>query len=451
MARYAVSARPDWLDRGAREALKIRVLDALGCALGACGADPTERVRRYVDTMGGAPRSLLIGGGGAATSPPLAALHNGFLVRYLDYNDSYLAPGETCHPSDNLAAVLAAAEDAGADGNQLLTGLAVAYQIQCRLCDHAPVRDRGFDHTVQGIYAATAGAAHVLGLDVDRTTHAIAIAGTAFNSLRITRTGQLSQWKGLAYPNAAFCAVHAVYLAKMGITGPTAVFEGNKGFMQIISGPFEIDWEQEGFDSIESTSVKRYNAEIHSQSALEALQELRAQHELEADRIERVDIEIFDVAYRIIGGGEEGDKFEVATKEQADHSLPYLCAVMLIDGEVTPRQYRPERILAEDVQRLLRRVHVEPNESLSRRFPAELPCRAVVTMRDGARYAGEKSSYRGFRSDPMTWREAVDKFQELAEATPDRQRAAVVDCIRHIETRTAADLAERLAACRPHP
>ena len=98
-------------------------------------------------------------GGWARRAPDRAALYNGALVRYLDFNDSYLAPGETCHPSDNLAPVLAAAEYADACGRELLTALAVAYQVQCRLSDEAPVRAKGFDHTTQGAYAVAAGVA----------------------------------------------------------------------------------------------------------------------------------------------------------------------------------------------------------------------------------------------------------------------------------------------------
>jgi 2-methylcitrate dehydratase len=70
--------------------------------------------------------------------------------------------------------------------------------------------------------------------------------------------------------------------------------------------------------------------------------------------VESIDIEIFDVAYHIIGGGEEGTKTVVRTKEQADHSLPYIVAVALIDGNVLPEQYQPERILRSDVQDLLK-------------------------------------------------------------------------------------------------
>ena len=260
LARFVVARGWDDLSDAARGELKIRVLDALGCAFGALRAPPVDAIRAQMEEFGGRPLCTLIGGG--ATAPDRAALLNGALVRYLDFNDSYFAPGETCHPSDNLAPVLAAAEYAQASGRELLTALAVAYQVQCRLSDEAPVRAKGFDHTTQGAYAAAAGAAKALRLGEAETANAVAIAGTALNALRVTRTGALSQWKGLAYPFTAFGAVEAVFLAARGITGPAEVFEGNKGFIETIAGPFEIDWEHEDLERVRRTFLKRYDAEI---------------------------------------------------------------------------------------------------------------------------------------------------------------------------------------------
>src|SRR5947208_761826 len=161
----AFAARARYADRSeeACRALTIRVLDALGCAVGALGAEPMAMLREHVDEFGGRPLATMIGGHRVA--PDRAALYNAALVRYLDFNDSFLAKGETCHPSDNLGAVLAAAEYANQSGRELLTALAVAYQVQCRLSDVAPVRARGFDHTTQGAYAVAAGVSRALGLD----------------------------------------------------------------------------------------------------------------------------------------------------------------------------------------------------------------------------------------------------------------------------------------------
>src|SRR5579864_8343566 len=348
LAAFVVQARYEDLSDEARRELKMHVLDALGCAIGALKGPPIKMLEAQLADFGGNPLATLIGGG--KTAPDRAALYNAALVRYLDYNDSYLAKKETCHPSDNLGAVLAASEYANRSGKEFLTALALAYQVQCRLSDVAPVRAKGFDHTTQGAYAAAAGVARALGLDQGGIANAVAISGTAYNALRVTRTGSLSHWKGLAYPNTAFGATHAAFLAMRGITGPLEVFEGNKGLMDAITGPFELDWSQENLEAVRRTSVKKYNAEFHSQSALEGILELREAHHVRPEEIERIHIDIFDVAYHIIGGGEEGDKQQVRTKEEADHSLPYMVAVALLDGEVTPAQYAPERIVREDVQ-----------------------------------------------------------------------------------------------------
>ena len=444
LATFVARAAFDDLSEGARRALKAHILDALGCAIGALGGEPIVLLRSVIDDFGGRPLATLIGGGSSA--PDRAAFYNSALVRYLDYNDSFLAPGETCHPSDNLGAVLAAGEYADASGTDLLTALAVAYQVQCRLSEVAPVRARGFDHTTQGAYAVAAGASKALGLDETRMAHAIAIAGTAHNALRVTRTGRLSHWKGLAYPNTAFEVTHAAFLARAGITGPLEVFEGNKGFIDAIAGPFEITWARENLEIVRRTILKRYNAEIHSQSALEAILELRQAHHIDPRAVARIELETFDVAYHIIGGGEEGDKHRVRTKEEADHSLPYLLAVALLDGEVTPAQFTPERIERADVQALLQVVQIRAVAAFSRRFPAEMPGRVSVVLTDGRVFRVEKADYEGFITRPMPWESVVAKFERLAAPYVGRAlRQAIVAAVARIDSITVRDLAQLLA------
>jgi 2-methylcitrate dehydratase len=434
---FVARASYDQLSPAARLQLKIRVLDALGCALGALDGEPIALLRAQIDDFGGNPLCTCIGGG--RTAPDRAAFWNGSLVRYLDFNDGYLAKNETCHPSDNVAPVLAAAEYAGDSGPDFLTALGVAYQVQCRLSDVAPVRDKRFDHTTQGSFAVAAGVSRALGLDAQRTANAIAICGTAFNALRVTRTGTLSNWKGLAYPNTAFGSTHATFLAMRGITGPLEVFEGNKGFIETISGPFDIDWAHENLERVTQTSLKKYNAELHSQSALEGILDLRREYGLRGEDIERIEIDIFDVAYKIIGGGEEGDKTLVHTKEQADHSLPYMVAVALLDGQVMPEQYLPERIVRRDVQDLLRRVTVRQSSELSRRFPEQMPCELTVHLRDGRVLSRVKSDYEGFKGRSMDWSTVASKFERLARPYVDgtllREIKAAIENLDGIQVR----------------
>ena len=439
LAAFVEHTQYEDLSEEARQQLKIRILDALGCAFGALEGPPIKMLQAQLEDFGGKPLVTLIGGG--KTAPDRAALYNSALVRYLDYNDSYIAKNETCHPSDNLGAVLAASEYARRNGREFLTALALAYQVHCRLSDVAPVRAKGFDHTTQGAYAVAAGVAKALGIDQHGIANAIAISGTAYNALRVTRTGSLSNWKGLAYPNTAFGATHAAFLAMRGITGPMEVFEGNKGLMDAITGRFELDWSRENLEAVRRTSVKKYNAEFHSQSALEGALELRSKHHVRPEEIESIKIDIFDVAYHIIGGGEEGDKQRVRTKEEADHSLPYMVAVALLDGDVSPAQYAPERIVREDVQVLLRKVTIQPDEAFSQRFPEEMPCRIHITLKDGRTLAIEKQDYEGLSTRPMSWEKAAAKFERLAAPfTSSAQRAAIIEIVSNLEMKEVAQL-----------
>jgi 2-methylcitrate dehydratase len=439
LARFVADASPRSLSEKAREQLKGRVLDSLGTAIGAMDGPPMVALRRHVETFhSGGPCSLI---GGGRTSPVFAALRNGALVRYLDFNDSYLAPGETCHPSDNLGAILAAAEYADASGEELLCALAVAYQVQCRLSEEAPVREHGFDHTVQGSYAAAAGVAKALRLSPGETAHALSMAGTALNALRVTRTGTLSNWKGLAYPFTAFAATQLAFLASEGITGPPEVFEGVKGFGDSIAGPFDIDWESEDLEAVTKTILKKYNAEIHSQATIEGVLQLREKHGLSPEAIEQVEIDTFAVAYHIIGGGREGEKTDIASKEEADHSLPYITAAALLDGEVTPRQYETERIRRRDVQDLLRRISVRASERCSEAFPDTMPCDVRVRCSDDTTVDIRKDDYEGFHTRPMSWENLTRKFDSLArEHTTPSFREQLVATVRDLERHSARDL-----------
>ncbi|MGQ0797303.1 MAG: MmgE/PrpD family protein [Methanobacteriota archaeon] len=443
LAEFVVGGSFKDLSEAAVEALKIRIADSLGCALGALGGEPIRMLRAHLKDFGGSPRCTSIGGG--KTAPDRAALYNAALVRYLDFNDSYLAKGETCHPSDSLGAVLAAAEYAGRDGKSLLASLAVAYQVQCRLSDVAPVRKRGFDHTTQGAYGVAAGVSKALGLDSRRTANAIAISGTAFNALRVTRTGALSHWKGLAAPNTAFGGTHAAFLAMRGITGPLEVFEGNKGFMDSVAGPFEIDWTREDLERVTRTILKKYNAEVHAQSSIEGLLELSDDSGISAKDVERIEVEIFDVAYHIIGGGEEGSKVVVRTKEEADHSLPYMLAVALLDGTVMPDQYLPSRIGRDDVQDLLRRIRIRPRQDYSDRFPDEMPTLLRIRLKDGRTLEKEKRDYEGFTTRPMGWDAVARKFHMLAGASVGESlQKEILGSVRSLEKIEVAELTDLL-------
>ena len=139
------------------------------------------------------------------------------------------------------------------------------------------------------------------------------------------------------------------------------------------------------------------------------------------------------------------------TKEEADHSLPYMVAVALLDGDVSPAQYIPERIVREDVQSLLRKVTIHSNEALSKRFPAEMPCHIQITLKDGRELSIEKQDYEGFYTRPMSWEKVVAKFERLAAShTNATQRTAIVETVARLETKEVEQLTELLGASFAH-
>ena len=431
------------MSQDAVKALKIRLLDSIGCAIGAIEAPPVKIIKEQIKEFGGNELCTLIGG--SKTSPDRAAFYNSALIRYLDFNDSFFAPGETCHPSDNIGSVLAASEYAGITSKEFLTALAVAYQVQCRLCEEAPVRAKGFDHTVQGTYSTAAGISKALGLDVEETANAIAISGTANNALRVTRTGQISNWKGIAYAMVAFAVMHQSFLAKKGLTGPMEIFEGTKGFMETITGKFRINWAKENLEKVRESIIKKFNAETHAQSVLEGVMELRRENEINIDNVNRIEIEIFGVAYHIIGGGVEGGKKTIATKEQADHSLPYMIAVALLDGHVMPEQYEPERIKKNDVQHLLQNIYIHENKEYNAKFPQELNAEILIKMNDRKTFSKHKKDFEGFKTRPADWNIVEKKFRRLTKNYAEEKTLnAIVEIVKNFEDNSIKDLIKQL-------
>ena len=444
LARFVQDVSADEFSDDTRAELKKRVLDSVGIGINALGAEPVEVVHRTVRRVNQGDDCTLWGRD-ATASPVGAAMHNTALTRYLDFMDSFLAPGETPHPSDNIGAVVAAGEAVDASGEELLEGIGVAYEVQGELAWNAPVRDKGWDHVTHTVISATCGVATVLDLDVPTTRDAIGIAGTAHNALRVTRTGGINEWKGIASANAARNAVYAAMLADDGMEGPRDLFEGQKGWKQTISGEFEVDLDP-GCTHVHDVMTKRYVAETYAQSAVEGVIELAEREDLDGSAVSLIDLETFAGAKLIIGGG-EGDRHTVETKAQADHSLPYMLAAALLDREMSNAQYDPERITREDVQGLLRRVTVEENESFTERFEAgEMPARVMIELEDGTTHVVEKDAFQGHPTNPMSWEQVESKFHDTAgtHLNADR-RDDVVATVRDLESHTVDDLVTLLA------
>lgn len=443
LAEFVQDVSVEEFEKDTQEELKKRILDTIGIGIDALGHESVDIVYRAVQRANQGDVATLWGRD-EPSSTVGAAMHNTALTRYLDFMDSFLAPGETPHPSDNIAAVIAAGQGVDASGAELLEGVGVAYEVQGELAWNAPVRDKGWDHVTHTVISATCGVAKVLDLDVETTRDAIGIAGTAHNALRVTRTGGINEWKGIASANAARNAVYAALLASDGMEGPKNLFEGQKGWKQVISGEFEVNLNL-GCTRVHDVMTKRFVAETYAQSAVEGIIELAVQEDVDGSDVEFIHLETFAGAKLIIGGG-EGDRHTVETKAQADHSLPYMLAVALLDRELGNAQYDPTRITRDDVQYLLRHVTVEENDAFTERFEAgEMPARVTIELKDGTTYVVEKDAFNGHPTNPMSWAQIESKFHDTVGPKLDEGgREELIETIKDLELSTVDELVDQL-------
>lgn len=416
VAEYAHRLTFDHLTREAVHEAKRRFIDSFATAVGAMPADAYHIARRCALRVSGNPGANLLGGG--RTSPEWAAFVNGLLIRYLDFNDTYLSL-EPAHPSDNLAAVLATGEAVGATGRELITATVLAYEIQCRFCDAASLRKHGVDHVTYGAISSAVAAAKLMHLDPAKIAQAVGIAGVCNVALRQTRSGELSMWKGCAFANAARNGVFAATLAAEGLTGPAPIFEGDLGFFRLVTreafvpAPFGAEpGNADGF-MINKTYIKVWPAEYHSQSAIDAALQLRAKLNGDCSKVAAIDIDTFEACYNIIGKYPEA--WAPKTRETADHSLPYCTAAALMDGDVYLETFDEKRFTDPKLVALTGKVKVHLDDALTARYPRGIPNRLTLTLTDGRRLVKEIEFPRGHAGNPMTDAEVEAKFRRAVE------------------------------------
>jgi 2-methylcitrate dehydratase len=389
------------------------IVDTIGCALGGSGSEPARIARDMAAAVTGTqPATVMVAGD--RTSADLAAFANGVMLRYLDYNDGYTSTGESGHPSDSIAAVLAAGDLMRRSGKDLITATVLAYEVFCRICDQADLKPLGFDHVTVGGMASTAAAAWLFGLPREKIAEAFNLAIAANVALYQTRIGKVSMWKGCAYANASRNALFATMLAARGMSGPSPVFEGVGGYFKAVTHrPFELAaWG--GADhpfKILECSIKRFPLGQYSQTVVEAALAVRDKVR-SPEEIAEVRIETVDAAIRLMA--DDPEKWEPTTRESADHSMPYTVAVALVHGPVDERHFESQYLYDPVIRALTRRVKVAVSEEANKLMPHAMHCVLTLVTKSGTSHTAVVDHHRGHYRNPMPVSEVEAKFRRLA-------------------------------------
>lgn len=403
LAAMVSGVRLDRLPASAAHEARRRLLDSIACAAGAYDEPFCATIRQVAGRSTSHPAARIWGAGAVAT-PEMAGFANGTMVRYLDLSDTFL--GRTAgHPSDMIPALVALAEVEDCPGARLLEAIVAAYELYCGLCDAAAIQQRGLDQSTAAALGAAGGAAILLGLPEDRTGQALALALSSNLNLYNVRTGTLSDWKACAGPNAARNGIFAATLAREGITGPSAVFEGRAGLTDVV-GP--LDWRLETATAprIRDTHLKAHPVCYHGQSAVDAASGLS--NRIAAGQIESITISVYDAAVRAMGG--DPSRWKPTTRETADHSLPYTVAVTLLRGCLTPADYEAARLDDAEVAALMARTRVEVRDDYTAAYPAQASARVTILTRDGQQHTVEQLQPKGHAQNPMSDEELTAKL-----------------------------------------
>ena len=383
------------------------LVDTLACAMGGYLSEPAKIARQLASNVksDGENGSRILGTRDSS-SPEMAGFANSVMVRYLDYNDMSVGG----HPSDSIPGPLAVAYPRGSDGRAVITSIVVNYEVARRVGSHVQhTFQLGWDHGILRALGAACAAGKIMDLDRERMGHAISLAVVPNLSLGQTRVGELSMWKGMAGPQGTKAGIFAAQLAECGVTGPFEPFDGSEGLWAKMLG-HPVQSQEDGWVesySINDTRLKFFPSQGGTQGPTGLAVELHSQ--VSREEITAVHLEIPEgLFHRAV---REPEKWNPQTRETADHSIPYLMAVALHDGVVTPASFNPQRIHDPALRSLISKMTIDPNPEFSRRYPDEVNCRLEVTTVSGEKRVAQCVHPKGYPQNPMSDAEVEEKFR----------------------------------------
>jgi 2-methylcitrate dehydratase len=425
------------LTEAARHAARRALTDSVAVALGALNHPAFAAARRHAERFPLA-NGAVIWGTSLRSTPEIAALVNGVLLRCYDYNDFFVGHRNSGHPSDMVSGVVAAAEWSGSSGAKLLSALAVGYEVVGAVFDAFSTAPGGWDYTNLTAIGAACAMARILELDADATREALAMtvvphfASDEVESCELNRRGDLTMWKRFNGSDAVRNALQACLLASVGVEGAVRPFTGRQGFIAKLKAgddPLPVLRERlradEPLARIAETYMKLWPVGSVGQSAIRAALEARAQV-ADIGRVKQVRVFSEEGAYDHLVAVRQNtgqDPWDPISRETADHSLPYIVAAAVLDGTIRVDSFDLDRV--RDPARLAflkEKVTVTPAPELGtlaggklKRAAAGYLSRVEIETIDGKVVHGAAKPFPGHPKAPLSDAELEQKMRANAE------------------------------------
>ena len=439
-----VAADPVEVDAEATDMIINRIIDNASVGVASLNRGPIKSARAMANAHarpGGASLFGLSADHGVCAE--WAAWANGTAVRELDFHDTFLA-ADYSHPGDNIPPILAVAQQCGKDGRDLLRGIATGYEIQVNLVKAICLHEHKIDHIAHIGPSASAGVGTLLALPTEVIYQAVQQGLHTTITTRQSRKGEISTWKAFAPAYAGKQAIEAVDRCMRGEGAPSPIYEGEDSVIAWIwngrterdkgGSPYEPTYQVplpgkgEAKRAILETYTKEHSAEYQSQALIDLAFRMGKVIEERGgfDKVKSIVLHTSHHTHYVIGTG-SGDPQKMdpnASRETLDHSIMYIFAVALQDGEWHHvRSYAPERARREDTVRLWHKISTVEDPEWTRRYHSRDPnekafgARVVVTMEDGSTVEDELgiANAHPFGARPFARVEYVNKFKTLTD------------------------------------
>lgn len=467
IAEFAVNLKYEDLPKEVVDEVKRFLYDSVGCAYGAYHIKDVNAIRDIYTEMGGKEEATTIGFGDKMPAVN-ATLINSLMIRALDFNDIYWKE-DPSHPSDLIPAALSAGEMVNASMKDVIVAIVVAYEFEQRLCLFAKpgIRERKWHHATLTQFVSPIVAGKVMGLTVDQMVNAIGINGAHNHTIGCPTAGKLTMMKNTVDPMSVQTGVFAALMAQKGYSGTEAVFEGKEGFMDTFQGwnPKELkpepvkmqgrhvlsewSWDVDalignlGKDfKIMECGMKAFPTEALTHTHITATLKVVTKNNINYDQIDKVTITTIARAVDILF---DPEKYRPASRETADHSLPYCIAAALVDHKITTATFDEEKLQDKRIWEVIDKIQGEASEEFEKMFPAKQPSKVVVKTTAGQEYSKYLEFPKGDPREPMTMEDLDNKFEGLShDLMDDNKRKDIKEAIFSCDEYSAKEFMEKL-------
>jgi 2-methylcitrate dehydratase len=452
-----MAADPVAIDSRVTDMIINRIIDNASVAMAAINRRPVANARSQALGHGfpSEKGSLVFGmPNNQSFSPEWAAWANGTAVRELDFHDTFLA-ADYSHPGDNIPPILAVAQHKHCTGEDLIRGIATGYEVHVNLVKAICLHKHKIDHIAHLCPAAAAGLGTLLKLPTETIFQAIQQAAHVSVSTRQSRKGEISSWKAYAPAHAGKLAVEAVDRCMRGEGAPSPIWEGEDSIIAwVLDGPtaqYEVPLPEVGEAklAILDTYTKEHSAEYQSQALIDLAFKMGKQVQ-NLDQIKDILIKTSHHTHYVIGtGSNDPQKFDpTASRETLDHSIMYIVAVALQDGEWHHvRSYAPERAQRPDTVKLWQKIRTVEEPEWTRRYHSSDPNekafggRIEISFEDGSVLADELAvaNAHSLGAKPFGRAEYIKKFKTLTEGiVPEAEQERFLALVQDLPNLDAA-------------